>query len=114
MVGEIKAVRPRGCFLASGPCLRSGESGVDRTKKSSLWKKNQHGGKAGFEPDGKPRATSFVSPACLSNTVVLAEGHRGAWQEGEEKDEHTTFRRHVVSPPLLCESGEMEEHPEQQ
>lgn len=37
MVGEIKAVRPRGCFLASGPCLRSGESGMDRTKKSSLW-----------------------------------------------------------------------------
>lgn len=54
MVGEIKAVRPRGCFLASGPCLRSGESGMDRTKKSSLWKKNQHGGKAGFEKMGSP------------------------------------------------------------
>lgn len=104
MVGKIKAVRPRGCFLASGPCLRSGESGVDRTKKSSLWKKNQHGGKAGFEQDGKPRATSFVNPACLSNTVVLTEGHRGAGclagGRGEGRAYHLQTPRGEPSPAL--------------
>lgn len=81
------AGQSRGCFLASGPCLRSRESGMDRTKNSfylwGLWRrmeKDQCAGEPGFETRcevmGRTGQLPSCNPACLPNTLVLTEGHK--------------------------------------